>query len=66
MVFVSPIYGQSESEAPTIISERPGISDSPYLVPMYALQVASGFNYDYQNNLIVSNKRLTYNFILLR
>ena len=66
IAFASVLYGQSQSDLPTIVSDRPGISDSPELVPTKALQIESGLNYDYQNTLNIQNRKLTYNSLLIR
>lgn len=50
----------------TISTDRPGMADTPLLIRKNALQVESGFNYEFNNDNGKKNNSLTYNSTQIR
>lgn len=59
----------SEKEAEKqayIMTDRPGIADTPFLIKKSAIQIESGFNYEFNTDHGRTNNALTYNSTLFR
>jgi hypothetical protein len=62
----SLVFAQENNFAEILITDRPSLSEAPFLVKKGELQLESGFNYQLDKDSICVNKSITYNTSLLR